>query len=389
MELLTHQEEDGKMLFKKTFEELVAQSINDLQMHTDITNVSIGGVVRTLLEIINKQVSEYYEVLEINQAMGFLSSAEGFFLDLIGDLLNTKRLEATPAEAKSVDKNQKFYVTKGFLGDYIPSLMIESGTVVSTVDESIVFTVKESVSFSSSAKEIYVDIEAVQPGSESNVGRNALISHTIDNENVYTVNTGAIVGGTDTEDDENYRFRISKATLSAEKANETAIRLAALSVSGVADAIMVPYMRGIGSYDVLVVPTEGIATESLLSEVQTAIEKVQAYGIKGYVKSPDIVPVDIEVKLIFQKDTTEEEVSGIKEETKLAIERFIVNIPVGGTFVLNELRQQVMNVSPKTRDHVINCYYFRGQPHIHFNVDIYDDEMFYPNPDSPEAIRVI
>jgi hypothetical protein len=101
------------------------------------------------------------------------------------------------------------------------------------------------------------------------------------------------------------------------------------------------------------------------------------------------VPVDIEVKLIFQKDTTEEEVSGIKEETKLAIERFIVNIPVGGTFVLNELRQQVMNVSPKTRDHVINCYYFRGQPHIHFNVDIYDDEMFYPNPDSPEAIRVI
>jgi hypothetical protein len=56
---------------------------------------------------------------------------------------------------------------------------------------------------------------------------------------------------------------------------------------------------------------------------------------------------------------------------------------------LNELRQQIMDVSPKIKDHVISCYYFREEPTFLGNVDIYWDEMFYPNPSSPEAIRVL
>ena len=376
------------MLFKKSLTELNEQAINDLQNNTDITNMSIGGVARTMLEVINKQLSDYYNVLDINQAMGFLSSAEGYFLDLIGDLFNMPRLKSEKATATSSDQIQRFYVTRGLLGDYIPTLQILAGTKIMTSDDEIKFTVTADTSFDAAATEVYIPIESDDTGTNYNVGKNALIKHDLGLVDVYTVNNKAIVNASNTEEDNNYRFRISNATLSAEKANETAIRLAALSVDGVANVVMSPYARGMGSYDVLVVPTEGIADDSLIALVQDAIEDVQAYGIRGTAAAPGIVAVDISLSIVFIDGVTSGEQDSIRARVRLAIEQYIVSIRIGGVFVLNELRQQIMDVSPKILDHTITCYYFREQPHLRGNVYITHDEMFYPNPDSLEAIRV-
>ena len=377
------------MLFKKSLTELNEQAINDLQNNTDITNMSIGGVARSMLEVINKQLSDYYNVLDINQAMCFLSSAEGYFLDLIGDLFNMPRLQSEKATATAADRAQRFYVTRGYLGDYIPSLQIPQGTKVMTSDEEILFTVTADVSFDAGATEVYVPIESDDTGESYNVGKNALIRHDLGIADVYTVNDKPLINGSDTEEDNNYRYRISNATLSAEKANETAIRLAALSVDGVSDVKMSPFARGMGSYDILVIPTEGLADSTLIAQVQDAIEDVQAYGIRGTATAPGVVPVDIEVRIVFIDGVTDGEQDRIRQRVQTAIERYIVSIPIGGTFILNELRQQIMDVSAKIRDHVITCYYFREQPCLLGNISINHDEIFYPNPDSAQAIRCI
>lgn len=377
------------MLFKKSLSDLNELSINSLQYNTNITNLSIGGVARTLLEIVNKQLSDYYNILDINQAMGFLSTAEGYFLDLIGDLFNMPRKTPQYAVVTSSDQNQRFYVTRGYLGDYLPGLQIPAGTKVQTSDDIIVFTVPTAVSFDAGATQVFVPITSEATGSQYNVGRNALIKSNLGIANVYTANGKAIVSGSDTEEDTNYRYRLSNATLSSEKANETSVRLAALSVDGVADVILTPYARGLGSYDVLVIPTEGLASDALVQSVQAAIDSVQAYGIRGTAAAPTVVPVDIEVALVFVPNVTDVEQADLKARVKTAIERYIVSIPVGGEFVLNELRQQIMDVSPKIKDHIIRCYYFREQPFLPCNIVIAHDEMFYPNPSSTEAIRVI
>jgi len=377
------------MLFKKTYEELMSAAIDGLQNNTDITNMSIGGVARSLLEVVNTQLSDYYNVLDVNQAMGFVSSAQGYFLDLIGELFNITRYQPQGASVSASDETQRFYVTRGFLGDAIPSLFIPSGTVVSTTDGSIEYTVTADTVFSMAATQVYVPIESSQSGAQVNVGKNGLIWSSITTDTIYTTNDKAIVSGSDTESDENFRYRISNATLSFERANEVSIRLAALSVPGVAEVVMRPFSRGIGSYEVLVIPSEGIASSSLIASVQEAIDSVQAYGIGGLAKAPTVVPIDLSVKIMFIDGVTEVDKERIVADVTTSIERYTVNIPVGGTFILNELRQQIMDVSPKIKDHVITCYYFREQPHILGNVEIFDDEMFYPNPDSFEAIRCI
>lgn len=377
------------MLFKKSFSELVSESLKDLQENTDITNISVGGITRSLIEVINHKLAEYYDVLEINQDMCFLSTAEGYFLDLIGDLFNMSRLVANTATQTSVDEVQRFYVTSGTLTALIPGGQIVSGTTVSTSDGNITFTVSTTTSFSAGATEVFVPITASIEGTSQNVGKNALIVSSLDVANVYTVNNKPIISGSDTESDDNYRYRLANATLSAEKANKIAIRLAALGVDGVADVVMHPFSRGIGTYDVMVIPIEGLANDSLIASVQEAIDEVQAFGIKGTAVSPTVVPVDIEVRLVFVPDTTDANKGDIRALVETSIEQYIVNIIIGGTFVYNELVQQVMDVSPLIKDMRVHCYYFREKPHMLDNVEIYHDEIFYPNTNSTKAIRAV
>jgi uncharacterized phage protein gp47/JayE len=377
------------MIFRKDYGTLVNKSLQQLLAKSRITNQTVGGIARSIIEVINLNISEYYDILDINTAMGFLSTAEGYFLDLIGDLLNVKRIPASSASVSDSDMVQKFYVSTGSLGDVIGSYFIPSGTQVSTEDGTIVYTVTSDTSFSPSSTFIYAPIIALETGSNYNVGVNVLTKTSLGINGVFTTNEKVVSSGTDVETDDNYRFRIANATLSAEKANQTAVRLACLSVSGVADILVREYARGIGSFDVIVIPSDGIATDKMISDVQAAIDLVQAIGVDGKAIKPSIVPVEIEVRLVFVNNVVNSDRESIKLAVKSAVERYIVNIPIGNTFILNELRQRIMDVDERIKDHVISCYYFRRQPVFLGNVEIYWDEMFYPDTQSTEAIRVL
>lgn len=377
------------MIFRKDYGSLVKKSLQHLVTRSNITNQTVGGIARSLIEVINLNLSEYYDILDINTAMGFVSTAEGYFLDLIGDLFSMKRLTPTKATTSAGDTTQIIYVASGTLHSRIPTDIIPQGTQISTDDGSIVFTVSSDTAFGIADTQVYVPLEASTDGSNSNVGVNTLTKHSLGISDVFTTNEKVIIGGSDTEADANFRYRIINASLSAEKANETAIRLAALSVTGVSDVKIRPYARGIGSYDMIVIPVEGLATDKMLSDVQAAISSVQALGITGTAIKPGIVPVEIEVRIVFVDNTSDTDKETIRGKIKTAIEKYIVNIPIGGTFILNELRQQIMDVSTKISDHVINCYYFRQEPTFMGNVEIYWDEMFYPDTSIAEAIRVL
>lgn len=377
------------MLFKKTFGELVQESLVHLKSNTSITNTNIGGITRSIIEIINRNIADYYDVLDINMAMCFLSSAEGYFLDLIGYMFNVERTVSSQAAALASDNVQKFYVATGTLFDKVPSGFIPAGTTVSTESGEIVYTVATDAHFSTVDTEVYVSITSSGLGSGQNVPIGLLTASGLGIDGVFTTNEKPIVSGTDTESDTNYRYRLSNATLSLEKANEISVRLAALSVNGVSDVLIRKYARGIGTFDVMVIPSEGIATDSLVATVQSAIDAVTAIGMKGTAIKPSIVPVDIEVRIVFVDNTTEFKQSSVRSLIRTAIEKYIVNIPIGGTFVYNEMIQRIMEVDSAVKDVMVNCYYFREEPVFHGNVSIYWDEVFYPNTSSSEAIRVI
>jgi uncharacterized phage protein gp47/JayE len=377
------------MIFRKDYGDLMKQSLQNLLIRTSITNQTVGGIARSLLEVVNLNLSQYYNVLDVNTAMGFVSTAEGYFLDLIGDLFNMDRLDSSSASASASDSVQLFYVSTGTLDTRIPSLYIPQGTVVSTSDGTISFTVSSDAYFSAGDTQVYAPISAQESGSGYNVGVNTLVKHDLGLSDVFTTNQKVVTGGSDTESDENFRYRIINATLSAAKANETAVRLAALSVSGVANVLIKEYARGIGTFDMIVIPTEGIATDALVASVQSAIDSTQAFGIKGTAIKPDVVTVQISARLVFVNNTTDTDQETIRQNVQNAISQYIVNLPIGGTFVYNKLVDTIMDTSEKIEDLTVTCYYFRGEPVSLGNVSIYWNEMFYPDPDVSEPIIVL
>ena len=376
------------MIFIKDYGSLTKKSLDYLISKTNITNQTVGGIARSLVEVINLNISEYYNVLDLNTAMGFVSTSEGMFLDLIGDLFNMKRLISSSAAATANDQVQLFYVATGTLRNILPNNVIPYGTTVSTADGTITYTVTSDTTFGNNDTQVWVPIQANGTGSNYNVGVNTLVQHSLGLSTLFTTNSATLSGGTDTESDTNYKYRIINASLSAEKANATSIRLAALSTPGVANVIMKPYSRGIGTFDLIVIPIEGIATDVMIANVQSAINSVQAFGMHGYAIKPEIVSVDIAAKLVFVDNATDTQKSDLVSSSTTAIENYIVNIPIGGTFVYNQLIDRILNVSPLIKDVMITCYNFREQPTFQGNVSIYWNEIFYPNPKSAQAVVV-
>lgn len=92
-----------KVLNTKTLEELTKESISDLEAVGFST--SNGSIAKLFLNIINKYLSEFYNVLTINHLRAFVTTSDGDGLDAIGALLQCSRLEGES------DDNYRFRIT--------------------------------------------------------------------------------------------------------------------------------------------------------------------------------------------------------------------------------------------------------------------------------------
>lgn len=376
------------MLRKRTKYEIITRNLRYLVESGRVTNVNPGSVVRTLLEIMSEEIGEYNDTLQLNTAMGMVPFATGPFLDYIGDgMLATPRWEATKASVAKEDKNVKFFVDTGALIDIIPSGIIPEGTIVSTADGTVSYTTTDDVLIDNVQTEVFAPVVADQEGVSYNVGAGALVTSSIAGPNV--TNLFPIGSGLDTESDSNYRYRISNAVLDLARANLMSIRLAALSVPGVADAIIRDHRSGVGTFDVLIIPTGNIVARGTMRGVQSAVANVKAVGVMGSVTQPRYVPVELLVQMYFTEGTPDGDKPSMRQDASSAMLRYIGEINMGQTFVLNELRQRVMDVSDKVYDIEVLCYRFRRRAQLLRNFTLESDELFVPDPQAPEPLKAI
>lgn len=109
------------------------------------------------------------------------------------------------------------------------------------------------------------------------------------------------------ESNDNYRYRICNAVLDAASANETAVRLAALSAEGVQDIMMRPFTHGTGSFSVYVLSAESYTPDEVLENVREKLEAVKGYGIRTEVYRPIIKEVQVSMRVVYDKTVRESE----------------------------------------------------------------------------------
>lgn len=380
----------------KSLPQMNSDSLQYLAQNTDITFLSEGSIARSLVEATNFEVAKVQEYIVASYSNTFLNSASGYYLDLIGQMLGVRRLPASSGSSSIEDKNVKFYVLAGSLGNYFPNQSsstqgkIPAGITVSTSDGSVVYKVAEDTVFPKNAKEVFVSVISDSVGPAFKVGRNKLNVHSGPN-GVQVTNLKPIDNSSSIESDAQYRFRLANAIAARPTANETAIKMAALGSPDISTVILNEFSRGAGTFDALLVPVGNTVSNRSSELVKRGIESVAAFGISVKVREPEYVKFRITVQLVSSSSAQIGALDVNKIRAKTAILSHFETIRLGGELVINRLKSDIItSLTGDIKDINIVEICFNGRPHLVRNFKLNADELFTPDNDPElEAIEIL
>ncbi len=342
-------------LFSETQETIFGDIMSEVLESTNVTRSSAGAKMRALVEVCSRKLGRMWNQFDINMGQAFLEGAEGRWLSYIGDMMGIEKLGEEPATVSALDRNLKYYVDVGTFGDINggSSIHIPSGTLIGTAEAGtgIQYRTVIGTILPLGNNEGYISVQSVRSGSDVNVGVRQLKYHNFSDYMGYVdgslkvTNETEVVRGKDPESDLNYKFRISQQITAIEKANEVAIRLAALEVPGVADLTMIPYHRGIGTYDLLIKATLPTVSTGLITSVQQAIGKVTSNGLIATARGPVEVGISMVGTIFFKRMIAAEEESSVLGAVQSNIIDYLNNLDIAEDFIVNEAVERVMGTS--------------------------------------------
>lgn len=382
------------MVTKKTFPDMVRDAIGYLVRNTDITYFSDGSIARALIESNMLEISRLQDYVNSAFQNAFLSSATGIYLDMWGDNLGIPRVTQRRATASIQDGAVRFYTVTGTLGSRLPHPsnpglgLIPSGTVITNSANTVEFFTTEEVTFPINAKSVFVPVSASESGTTFNVGVNQLTVHNLSPTEIKVTNDVAITTGADVESDDEYRFRLSRAMTTKYGSNTSAVQVAALSSPSVSRAEILPFARGAGTFDVVLIPQGNKVTNTAREQTRKAIEQVAAYGISFKIREPEYVPIKLTVQIIFNANTSDGQKLASRQLVQTNLINYIASIPLGGELIINQLRAASLADS-YIKDVKIIELFIDCSPRTLRNVQLNEDELFILDENALDPIEVI
>jgi hypothetical protein len=330
------------------------------------------SALRKLLDIVATEDNELWKSLERSYYAGFVSTASGDALDLLGEDVGTERGFLKSAGlvhfALSGEAPGRGY-------------QLPRGTIVETDPPILRFRTTESLTLSSSHKQGSVAAEALEPGPDGNIPKNAVkrvnalyAAHylSLGSAVIAAANDAPFAGGDAVADDETYRGRLlgRSRTLWTADAVLDAVR----AVDGVRDCRLSDPLGGVDVskslfnlfaygkrrfgqqrflgtpyfFDVLVAPYPGFLWESdggaigVRRAVEAALEGVRPIGIFPNVRLADSVVVGIRANVLTRPGVSAD---GVTAALKDVFGRRLAGLGLGGSVVYAEVLCDCMNVS--------------------------------------------
>lgn len=378
------------MILAKTRAQIETETIDQLRAGGRITNIAVGGQARNIVDIVGDKVFELYQSIEANFSQSYVDLATGKFLNLIAAQFGLARRAPFVASVSSEDEIVKFFTSDGStLVTHIPTKVIPSGTQVKNSQGSVIFVTTEDVQLNDVQTSIFVAAASTSAGPEANIGANILVVHSLSTSLVSVTNVREISNGSDVETDAEFRFRIISAVLTAQAGNTTAIRNSGLLIPGVADVIIREFPSGVGTVELLLIPSGTKVPRTSLNLAELIVARVRSAGTRVQVREPSYVSVAVTVQLDFTNDASAADKENARQGVPAAVFDILDDIPLGGTLIINQLRARILDVSTKIKDLRITCLVIRNRIQFIRNFRLFDDELFIPDPNATEAVTVI
>lgn len=336
--------------------------------NTKLTNFSENSVVGNLLRGFVDIVSTENNFNEADIMSKLISSATGSSLDSIGKLFGISRnqpyyaqgyvtIELNSAMGYSIDNLKDIIKTE--TGEDVTEIIIPQGTIISNNDRSKQYTVTTDYTLTDEGVDCYVLCTEISE--DFNVTGNELnnipyptpkLNAILNYLNIY--NKDAIINGTEEESDENYRYRLANFYTANARANETALRLAALSVPGVSDVILEKYKYGIGNTNIIVISQDPITNNGLLAAVEQNVVSVNASSEDITVSAPKYEGITLRCKILFKEDLEDTSSKDqIIESIKRNIITYINSLTIGESLNFNEIKNIIIN-SDSVQSYIID-----------------------------------
>jgi len=332
------------MIRRKSRQELLNEMLSGIIQETGINQVGPGSVTRAIASADSGVVADCYDVLDEAVTNRRIATANGFYLDLIGNDFGLSRKLPSSAVISVEDGILRFSVASGTLVTYLPHPTdtnlgrIPEGTQVTT-DSGITFVVDNNYDFPAAAKSASAGAVSADKGTSQQVAAGTLIHHDL-NPAITVTNISPVTTGNDVESDDDFRLRISKQVTSSQGRNETAVRLAVLGVPGVADMIRIPYFMGAGSFRLIVIPNGNRMPAESLRQVRDGVARTVSDGTIFRIDEPIYIPISMTVRLLPLAgraiNATDQDLA------QQAILRHLGNLRPGNTLIFNRLRSDIL-----------------------------------------------
>jgi len=189
------------------------------------------------------------------------------------------------------------------------------------------------------------------------------------------------------DEDAIYKDRISKQTQNLATSNKIAIELAGLSVAGVQDILMNPFTKGTGSFSVFIITSPGYDQNTVLEAVKFAISETVAYGILFEVETPDLIEIELTVKLMFNTIASEADKITAFTNAQKSLKKYIASRAIGEALIINEITEQVMSSHNNVLNYALISIKANGREMLKVDQIPRWNQRFIES-SKPEAIKV-
>ena len=268
------------------------------------------------------------------------------WLDLHGEEAGLERHEATYASGE--------ITVEGTEGTSVPEGSVFSTAIVND-EPAVEFMSTENIIIGASG-EANIHVIAVKPGIASNVSKNTVIMQNKSIQGITSVtNKNDITGGTEAENDDDYRERINFANSTEDMSyvgNDSDYKRWAMSVDGVGTCLVIPAWNGPGTVKLVLLDSAGNpASEDLCEEVYDKIvspedrtTRLMPTGTAELTVAPATTVTVSFTCTGISYDSTKTNIEQIKADFKSAIESVYTRAKELGKIVYHQAESLITDI---------------------------------------------
>lgn len=329
---------------------------------SNITRTEEGSIGRALQDSIRSELRAVEDRIDTAGADANPITSSGPHLELWSEFFDQERDLTVRAEVQEADRVVRLTPGPGAstFGDLNGGLaMTVTASEFRAFGRSQLFTDRgveefdieyelfEDLTLNPADTEQYISIIATQPGSEFNIGANQLKDHNFINYTTYpdiklTIeNLSPITNGDDDEDDDRFRYRLSRLGFLRPVDFPEQISNEINRIPGINDVITIQNFSGSGTIDYFIDTQSFQVPDNILDQAREAVQRANNHGANINVDKIQRLGIAIELTVKFKPGTTEEDKNIILNNIELQITNEIVTTNIGESLDLEDLYRRI------------------------------------------------